>query len=235
MELELQIKQLEEELEKNRSNIVIYTLLEDKIKQLQDELRRNRKKNKRAVNRDIKYLRYEEFKHLIKTIENIGDYYWMRDKLLFLIAFECGLRASEVGSIKNDDFFHDKKEMFCRRLKGSRNNTVKLTHETSILLEHYLGRYPNDSPYIFLSRKKIPITKFTLNKICKKYFMAASLPMEKAHFHTIKHTSGVHLAEEGLDIKEVQYILGHRNVDNTMIYFDFTTKQQESLYNKLGR
>jgi len=235
MELELQIKQLEEELNKNRSNIVIYTLLEDKIKQLKEELKKIRRKKKRTANRDIKYLRYEEFQHLIKTIENNGDYFWMRDKLLFLIAFECGLRASEVGSIKKEDFFSDKREMFCRRLKGSRNNTVKLTQDTSILLENFMERYPNDSPYIFLSRKKLPITKFTLNKICKKYFKSASLPMEKAHFHTIKHTAGVHMAEEGLDIKEVQYILGHRNVDNTMIYFDFTTKQQESLYSKLGR
>lgn len=235
MELELQIKQLEDELAKNRGNIVIYTLLEDKINELKDELKKRQKKRKRTQNREIKYLRYDEFCHLINSIEQAGDYYWMRDKLLFLIGFECGLRASEVGTLRKEDFFSDKREMFCRRLKGSRNNTVKLTQDTSDLLEHYLHKNPNETSYIFLSRKNSHITKFTLNKICKKYFKLASLPTEKAHFHTIKHTAGVYLAEEGLDIKEVQYILGHRNVDNTMIYFDFTTKQQESLYNKLGR
>ncbi len=235
MDINLQIKQLEEELIKNRSNIVIYTLLEDKIKELKEELKAQSKSKKRKSNREIKYLRHGDFISLIRTIERQGDIYWIRDKLLFMLAFECGLRATEVGSLKKQDFFSEQRELFCRRLKGSRNNTIKLSEETSKLLDYYLLNYPNDSEFIFLSRKKIPVTKFTLNKICKKYFTLARLPMERAHFHTIKHTAGVYLAEQGLDIKEVQYILGHRNVDNTMIYFDFTTKQQEALYNKIGR
>ena len=88
---------------------------------------------------------------------------------------------------------------------------------------------------IFLSRKGTLLSRQHLTRLCKKYFDLANIPMEKQHFHTLKHTAGVHLAEHGLDIKEVQYILGHRNVENTMIYFDFTSKQQDVLYSKLGR
>lgn len=187
----------------------------------------------------IKYLTEKEFKKLIKAIEktkgtNIGAY-WVRDKLMFLLAFECGLRASEVGMLKKEDYNDVANELYCRRLKGSNNNTIRLTKSTGNLLKKYLREEPNDTEYIFISRKGNQITNYTLNKLCKKYFKLAKLDMSKAHFHTIKHTTGVYLAEQGLDVKEVQYILGHKKIDNTMIYFQFTTKQQEELYRKLGR
>lgn len=187
----------------------------------------------------IKYLTEKEFKKLIKAIEKTKDTdngkYWMRDKLIFLLAFECGLRATEVGNLKKEDFNSSANELYCRRLKGSNNNTIRLSKNTSNLLKRYIKENPNDTEYIFISRKGNQITKFTLNKLCKKYFELAKLPEDKSHFHTIKHTAGVYLAEQGLDIKEVQYMLGHKKVDNTMIYFQFTTKQQEELYRKLGR
>jgi len=187
----------------------------------------------------VKYLTEKEFSKLISAIEKTKDTvygrYWLRDKLIFLIAFECGLRATEVGGLKKEDFNASANELYCRRLKGSNNNTIRLTKTTATLLKKYLRESSNDSEYIFMSRKGEQITNFTLNKICKKYFHLAKLPNDKAHFHTIKHTAGVFLAEQGLDIKEVQYILGHKKVDNTMIYFQFTTKQQDELYRKLKR
>lgn len=187
----------------------------------------------------IKYLTEKEFKKLIRSIEKTKDTkegkYYLRDKLIFLLAFECGLRATEVGELRKEDFNISANELYCRRLKGSNNNTIRLTKTTSSILKKYIKDNPNDTEYIFMSRKGNQITKFTLNKLCKKYFVIAKLPMDKAHFHTIKHTTGVYLAEQGLDIKEVQYMLGHKKVDNTMIYFQFTTKQQEELYRKLGR
>jgi len=187
----------------------------------------------------IKYLTEKEFNKIIKAIEktketDIGTY-WNRDKLMFLLGFECGLRASEVGMLKKEDYNDIANEVYCRRLKGSNNNTIRLTKSTGSLLKRYLRDEPNDTEYIFISRKGNQITNYTLNKLCKKYFELAELDMNKAHFHSIKHTTGVYLAEQGLDVKEVQYILGHKRIDNTMIYFQFTTKQQEELYRKLGR
>lgn len=55
----------------------------------------------------------------------------------------------------------------------------------------------------------------------------------KHHFHALKHTTAFHLAECDMDIKELQWWLGHKSVSNTEIYFQFTTKQQERMYAKL--
>lgn len=238
-----QLDALRKKLEENKDDMVISMLLEEKIKQLEKQLKKEQKK--RTVNRDIKYLTNMEFDKLMNSFKEAEKLFLMdkkkqkfkffeRDKLIFLIAYECGLRASEISNLKKEDFHENSKELFCRRLKGSRNNTIRLTRGTSKLLREYIG-YENDSTYIFLSRKSTPLSRQHLTRLCKKYFSLANIPKEKQHFHTLKHTAGVHLADCGLDIKEVQYILGHRNVENTMIYFDFTSKQQEVLYSKLGR
>jgi len=238
-----QISELRKKLKENKDDLIITMLLEDKIKEIEKKLKKGKKK--RAVNRDIKYLTQEEFQKLLDSFEISKKLYledknkqlfrfYNRDKLIFLVTYECGLRASEVSKLKKDDFHEKSRELFCRRLKGSRNNTIRLTTSTSKLLSKFI-REDNGSQYIFLSRKNTPLSRQQLTRICKRYFSLADIAREKQHFHTLKHTAGVHLADLGLDIKEVQYILGHRNVENTMIYFDFTSKQQEVLYAKLGR
>ena len=57
----------------------------------------------------------------------------------------------------------------------------------------------------------------------------------KWHFHTLKHTRAVDLAEKGLDLKEIQYWLGHKEISNTQIYFQFTSVQYNALYRKLSK
>jgi integrase len=238
-----QLEELKKKLEENKEDIVLKILLEDKIKELEKKLLKTKKKRK--SNREIKYLTTDEFIRLLDSFEKAKKLYlddkkkqnfkfYKRDKLIFLLAYECGLRASEISNLKREDYHEKSRELFCRRLKGSRNNTIRLTRETSKLLRDYLNEN-TDNKHIFLSRKSTKLSRQHLTRLCKRYFDLANIPREKQHFHTLKHTAGVHLAEHGLDIKEVQYILGHRNVENTMIYFDFTSKQQDVLYSKLGR
>lgn len=180
-------------------------------------------------------LSFEKAKKLFSLDRKKQNFkYYRRDKLIFLVAYECGLRASELSHLKIEDYNAPNNEMFCKRLKGSNQNTIRLSKNTGILLREYIAKN-HDSEYIFLSRNLLPISRFTLTTLCKKYFKLARISEDKRHFHTIKHTTGVHLAEAGLDIKEVQFILGHKNVMNTLIYFTFTTKQQEALYKKLER
>lgn len=244
MELLEQLKEFEIKLLENKDDLVISMLLKDKIQEIKKKL--NNQKRKRKSNKTIKYLTDDEFSKIMKIFDKAPELktldgknqnfkFYKRDKLIFLIAYECGLRASEISDLKKDDFHEKSREIFCRRLKGSRNNTIKLSSSTAKLLKEYLLTTPSDSNHIFLSRQKNKITRQQLSNICKKYFSLVGISREKQHFHTLKHTAGVHLADKGLDIKEVQYILGHRNVENTMIYFDFTSKQQETLYAKIGR
>jgi site-specific recombinase XerD len=51
----------------------------------------------------------------------------------------------------------------------------------------------------------------------------------------VEYSIAVHLAESGADVKELQNYLGHKKIDSTMVYFQFTTKQQDAFYNNIDK
>lgn len=189
-------------------------------------------------NKSIKYLTQNETKRLFGSIENSNTIHSLRDLALFRVAYRCGLRASEIAMIKLEDYNADKGEIYCRRLKGSNNNTIRLDIKTKKILDKYIikNNSLSDTEALFKSQKNNPISRHTLDYLMKKYCALANIDdTKKHHFHALKHTTAVHLAESNMDIKELQWWLGHKSVSNTEIYFQFTTKQQEKMYAKLEK
>ncbi|WP_026888119.1 tyrosine-type recombinase/integrase [Clostridium beijerinckii] len=185
---------------------------------------------------EIKYLTQKEVLSLFNAIENSGKLHSTRDLAIFRLAYRCGFRASEISMLKLENYNINKGEIYCKRLKGSKNNTLRLDEKTKSILDKYIieNNITSESQTIFTSQKNNPISRQTLDHLTKQYFAIANIQdRSKHHFHTIKHTTAVHLAECDMDIKELQWWLGHKSVTNTEIYFQFTTKQQEKMYSKL--
>lgn len=190
---------------------------------------------KKMDNADIKYFTNKELKAFFKAIEKDNSKYRVRNECIFKLAYYCALRVSEVALIQVDDFNNSRNEIYCRRLKGSLNNTIRIV-DPDILrsVKRYLRTINNDT--MFISQKGLPISRKTLDKLMKKYCEIAKIKdKDKWHFHTLKHTRAVDLAEIGLDLKEIQYWLGHKEISNTQIYFQFTSSQYETLYKKLKK
>ncbi|EKQ50926.1 MULTISPECIES: tyrosine-type recombinase/integrase [unclassified Clostridium] len=184
----------------------------------------------------IKYLTQKEAISLFNAIETSGYLHSIRDLAIFRLAYRCGLRASEISLLKLENYNALKGEIYCKRLKGSKNNTIRLDEKTKSALDNYINEYniKYESQIIFTSQKNNPISRQTLDYLTKKYCSMAKIEdKSKHHFHAIKHTTAVHLAECDMDIKELQWWLGHKSVSNTEIYFQFTTKQQDRMYAKL--
>ena len=184
----------------------------------------------------IKFLNTEEREALFRTIENDTSRHHIRNKAIFLLAEYAAQRVSEVGLLKVSDFNRYTREVYFRRLKGSRNNTLRILDDTvyTALIDYLDYRKENgiDSECLFPSQKGTPISRQRLNEIIKHYCDLTGIAPDKAHFHTLKHTRAVTLAEIGLDTKEVQFWLGHKRIQNTEIYLQFTSKQQDILYQK---
>ncbi|WP_027626241.1 tyrosine-type recombinase/integrase [Clostridium lundense] len=184
----------------------------------------------------IKYLTQNEAIALFNSIESLNSSHSLRDLAIFRLAYRCGLRASEISLLKLEDYNINKGEIYCKRLKGSNNNTIRLDEKTKHILNKYIQKngISSTSEILFKSQKNKPISRQTLNYLMKKYCSLANIEdKSKHHFHALKHTTAVHLAECDMDIKELQWWLGHKSVSNTEIYFQFTTKQQEKMYAKL--
>ena len=189
----------------------------------------------------IKYLYMHEKNALFRAIEHDMSTHRIRNLAIFYTAEYAALRASEIGLIRMSDLnledISGKKQIYFKRLKNSKNNTLRIIDNKvlSVLNDYleYRSFYGIDSDYLFTSQKGKPISRKTLHDLMKKYCKLAGIPDEKAHFHVLKHTRAVELAEAGLDTKEVQYWTGHKNIANTEIYLQFTTRQQETLYRKI--
>lgn len=77
---------------------------------------------------DLKFLTPQEKTELFKVISTDMSRLANRNKAIFFLSEYCALRASEVGLITISDFDLAKKSIFCRRLKGSKNNTLKIVN-----------------------------------------------------------------------------------------------------------
>ena len=192
---------------------------------------------------NIKYLFMWEYDELIDTIKRVdlSSKFMLRNLTVFLVAEYCGLRASEVGMIQFSDYNNDATNptIFCRRLKGSVSNTLKIVDPRvfEALDKFYKLRYedPNHGKFLFASKTEKPLDRRTLDCLMKYYCSFTNIPEEKWHFHTLKHTRAMDLIEniEGIDIRDVQWWLGHKYISNTMIYLNYSVQAQQKLYAKL--
>lgn len=186
--------------------------------------------------KQIKYFTSDELNRLFKAIKNTDTRFKIRNEAIFRIGYYCGLRVTEIGLIKIDDFNTSRNELYCRRLKGSNNNTIRIIDtDTLRALKRYIREY-NPEGIMFPSQNGGPISRKMLDKLTKQYCDIANIKdTTKHHFHTLKHTRAVILAEENFDVKDIQYWLGHKEISNTQIYFQFTSSQYDSLYKKLSK
>lgn len=188
--------------------------------------------------KDMKYLHDFEMEALYKAIAADTSRHRMRNLAIFCLARYCGLRASEVGMIRITDVNLDRSEIYIKRLKNSNNHTLRIVdkHVLSALADYMDQRkaLSVDSDVLFISQKGNPISRKRLDELIKKYCCIAGIPRGKAHMHVLKHTCAVSMAEAGLDTKEVQYWIGHKSIKNTEIYLQFTSAQQDVLYQKLA-
>lgn len=161
----------------------------------------------------------------------------VRDEALFYIMFYCALRVSEVILLNIDDYNVLKKEMHCKRLKGGINNTLKIIDSNVLQALNRHIRENNPTTSLFMNiRDNKPLSRKTIDFIVKSICMDAKiLNKTKWHSHTFRHTKAIELAESGLDIKEIQYWLGHKCIANTQLYFEFTSSQHVAMYRKLQR
>jgi len=139
-----------------------------------------------------------------------------------------------------DDYNKSAHEIFVRRLKGSISSSRRLDEKRNRILKRYLilrnNTFANNrySPLLFMSRQENRgIGRKRLHVLMRKYGGKANLPVDRRHFHALRHSIGVHMAEAKFDLKEIQWALGHKSIITTQIYHTFTTAQKDSFYLKL--
>ena len=165
----------------------------------------------------IKFLTFDETKRLFSVIKD------RRDRALFLVGYRHGLRASEIGLLRTSDLDLKRLRIMVHRVKGSRSGEHLLQPDEAKAVRAYLRTRKKESPILFLSQRGDAIHRRTLDWLMKCYGAEAKLPEDKRHFHCLKHSIATHLLEVGADLRFVQDWLGHRNIQNTVVYTFLTS------------
>lgn len=146
-----------------------------------------------------------------------------RDHCIIEILYSCGLRVSEVCSLKLSDLFLD--EGFIRVVgKGDKQRIVPISPRAIQELHYWMDARrdirvnPEDEDYVFVSaRRGRHLSRITVFHNIKLYVAAAEIGKEVSP-HTFRHTFATHLLEGGASLRAIQEMLGHENIGTTEIY-----------------
>lgn len=151
------------------------------------------------------------------VIESAEDHY--RDQAILEIFYSSGPRVSEVVGIKVEDVdFHGK----TLRLfgKGGKERIVPATTNSLKAIATHLQAREKDSEYLFACPYKDstkPISARTARNVVYKYGKKKN-NLPKISPHKIRHSVATHLHKNGMDIRNVQELLGHEDISTTMMY-----------------
>ncbi|BCX15511.1 MAG: tyrosine recombinase XerD [Candidatus Parcubacteria bacterium] len=155
----------------------------------------------------------------------------LRDRAIMETLFSTGLRVSELCSL-NKDINIDKGEITVRG-KGNKLRIAFLSPIAIYYIKQYLSKRNDDEPALFISLAKNSkgqrLKPRSIEKIIKYYAKKSGL-YKKITPHTLRHQFATDLLTAGADLRAIQMLLGHKNIQTTQIYTHITNKELKNIH-----
>jgi integrase/recombinase XerD len=164
-------------------------------------------------------LTIQEVSKLIKITTN------PKHKLIIKLLYGAGLRVSELTNLKKQDFDFEEEIIFIRQAKGKKDRIVKMPF--SMKEELLAFAKLNQNNYFFPSNRNTKLSTATIRKIIKNSIKKAGIT-KNVHPHTLRHSYATHLLEQGTDLRIIQKLLGHADINNTNLHSYITTNYKKS-------
>ncbi|MBN1412288.1 MAG: tyrosine-type recombinase/integrase [Spirochaetales bacterium] len=156
----------------------------------------------------------QEILSILDTIPN------KKHKLMMSFLYGSGLRLSEVINIRVQDINPIANTLRVNNSKAHKDRiTIISDHILKDLLELIKDRKANSLVFETISGNKY--SKRTVQLIFKKALLKSGIK-KKATCHTLRHSFATHLVDNGVDIRNIKTLLGHKSVNTTMIYLHLT-------------
>ncbi|UZE93722.1 MAG: tyrosine-type recombinase/integrase [Candidatus Pacearchaeota archaeon] len=152
-----------------------------------------------------------------------------KSKLMIKFLYSTGLRVSELVNLKPQDLNLQEKTGIVKKGKGKKDRFFTLPEKLIDELQNYIEKHPKNQ-YLFSKDK--PFTTRNIQKIIKKTAENANI-QKKVTPHTLRHSYATHLLESGTDIRIIQVLLGHENLNTTQIYTHVSTEEIKKVKNPL--
>jgi integrase/recombinase XerD len=178
---------------------------------------------------------------LIAAIDLTKDYNNVRigerDRTILETLYSCGLRVSELTSLKISDLFFD--EGFIKVTgKGDKQRFVPIGYSTQKIINTYIkdvritiNVQQEYKDTLFLNHRGKQLTRAMIFTIIKR--LAEKINLNKTISpHTFRHSFATHLLENGADLRAIQLMLGHESITTTEIYMHVDRSHLKEVLNK---
>jgi len=161
-----------------------------------------------------------------------------RDIALMVVMYSTAARIDEILSMKIEQLHLDAVKPNITVIgKNGKIRTLYLLPKATAHLRAYIkdahGAAPNPSSFVFYSRNIGPsgqMCQNAVNKQLRKHARTARIFCDeipdKIHAHMLRHAKASHWLEDGMNIVQISFLLGHEQLQTTMVYLDITTEQE---------
>jgi type 1 fimbriae regulatory protein FimB/type 1 fimbriae regulatory protein FimE len=140
-----------------------------------------------------------------------------------MLTYRHALRVSELVALRWDQVDLKDARLFVKRKKSGLDSTHPLHGPELRALRKLRRGYP-DTPYVFVSERKSPMTTANVRKVVARAGEVANLGFP-VHPHMLRHACGFKLANDGHDTRAIQHYLGHKNIQHTVRYTELSSER----------
>lgn len=163
-----------------------------------------------------KYLTFEQSASLLQAVSGQNE---KRDYAILMLFLNCGIRRSELVGLNLTDVYEDRIRVVG---KGNKERFVYFGAACRKAIDAYLvernQKVLSDNRALFGSRDNNRISVTAVHRLVKKALLQAGLDSTQFSAHKLRHTAATMMLSGGVDVKTLQEVLGHENLNTTQIY-----------------
>lgn len=183
--------------------------------------------NKVFSRRQFPYLNYPQFDPFLFSKEQIISLLNTRDvrlRLIIMLGIDCGMRVSEVASIRVSDIDSQRMLIYIHQSKRNKSRYVALSDACLMALREYWKVYRPDY-WMFPGRNvNDHVLPDTVRSWFNRYVSQFSFYTSDIHFHCLRHTFATNMLDNGCDIFLLKELLGHSSLISTARYIHLSTR-----------
>lgn len=168
----------------------------------------------------------EEMKRLLNAATH------SKSRILIKLLYSSGIRLSECLNLKMENLELGNRIGWVRSGKGAKDRMFIVSEDVTEELLHYFDKHNLRSGFIFPGKKGGPLTPRNVQKIVKQAAEKAGIRKQITP-HKLRHSFATHLLEAGTNIRVIQELLGHSNLQTTQLYTKVSREQMRNVKSPL--
>jgi len=174
-----------------------------------------------------KILSVGEIDRLLRATENV------KHVTLLYTLYSSGLRLNEILSLQLTDMWWDRSQILVRG-KGGKERVVIMADVLKSMLILYYEKYKPEFWLFEGQNNNVQYSESSVRKVIKKCAVKANIG-KRATTHTLRHCFATHMMDNGVGIRYIQELLGHKDIKTTLIYTHVTNLEISKLQSPLDK